>query len=93
MTTVVKRDRTRETFNEGKLRRSIAAAAKEAKLPEAKANRIEENVAKNIIDYFRKEKEIRSSTIRENILNKLDLTAPEVSRSWRDYDRRTKGLT
>jgi transcriptional regulator NrdR family protein len=93
MTTVVKRDNTRETFNERKLRRSIGAAAKDAKMPEDKIKRIEENVAKNIVDYSRKEKEIRTSTIRENILNKLDITAPEVSRAWRDYDRRTKGLT
>ena len=93
MTTVVKRDSTRETFNEKKLRTSIEAAAREAKLPENKVKRLEQNVAKNIVDYARKEKEIRSATIRENVLNKLDVTAPEVSRAWRDFDRRTKGLT
>jgi len=93
MTTVVKRDSSKEKFEERKIRRSIEAAARDAKLPEDKVKRLEENVARNIIDYARKEKEIRSATIRENILNKLDVTAPEVSRAWRDYDRRTKGLT
>jgi transcriptional regulator NrdR family protein len=93
MTTVVKRDNTKEMFSEKKLRMSINAAAREAKLPQDKAKRLEENVAKNVVDYARKEKEIRSATLRENILNKLDDAAPEVSRSWRDFDRRTKGLT
>jgi len=93
MTTVVKRDSSKEKFEERKIRRSIEAAARDAKLPEDKVKRLEENVARNIIDYARKEKEIRSATIRENILNKLDVTAPEVSRAWRDFDRRTKGLT
>lgn len=93
MTIVVKRDNTRESFNEKKLRASIKAAAKDAKLPEARAKRLEESVARNLIHRARKEKEIRSTTIREDILNKLDAAAPEVSRAWRDFDRRTKGLT
>jgi transcriptional regulator NrdR family protein len=93
MTTVVKRDNTRETFNEKKLRTSIEAAAREAKLPMDKVKRLVEEISKNIIQYAQKEKELRSATIRENILDKLDVAAPEVSRAWRDYDRRTKGLT
>lgn len=93
MTTVVKRDNTRESFSEKKLRTSIRAAARDAKLPEAKAKRLEDSVAKKLISRARKEKEIRSTTIRDDILNKLDAVAPEVSRTWRDFDRRTKGLT
>jgi transcriptional regulator NrdR family protein len=93
MTTVVKRDNSREMFNERKLRTSILAAARDARLPEDKVKRLEQHVARNIVDYVHKEKEIRSATIREAVLNKLDITAPEVSRSWRDHDRRTKGLT
>lgn len=93
MTTVVKRDNTRETFNEKKLWTSIEAAARDAKLPEDRLKRLEDTVAKNIINKARKEKEIMSTTIREDILSRLDAAAPEVSRAWRDFDRRTKGLT
>ena len=93
MTIVVKRDSKKERFDERKLRRSIEAAAREAKLPEERVMRIVREVSGNIIPSVKNEKEVRSTTIRESILNKLDLAAPDVSRSWRDYDRRTKGLT
>jgi transcriptional regulator NrdR family protein len=93
MTIVVKRDGKKERFEASKIRRSIEAAATEAKLSDMKVKKLAENASRNLIDYAKKEKEIRSDTIRENILNKLDTTAPEVSRAWRDYDRRTKGLT
>jgi transcriptional regulator NrdR family protein len=93
MTTVVKRDNKKERFDEKKIRHSIEAAAREAKLPEGKVRRLADEASRNMIDYAKKEKEIRSSTIRENILNRLDTSAPDVSRAWRDFDRRTKGLT
>jgi transcriptional regulator NrdR family protein len=92
MTMVVKRNGKKEKFEESKIRMSIEAAAREANLPEEKVKRLVEDFSKNIIQYAQKEKEIRSATIRENILDKLDHTAPEVSRAWRDHDRRTKGL-
>ena len=93
MTIVVKRDLARERFDELKIRRSIEAAAREAKVPEDRMKALIRDISRNIIHYARKEEQIRSSTIRETVLNKLDVTAPEVSRAWRDYDRRTKGLT
>lgn len=93
MTKVVKRDNKKENFDEKKIKRAIAAAAKEAELPQKKIDILLETGAKNIIQYASKEKEIRSSTIRESILNKLDVDEPVVSRSWRDYDRRVKGIS
>lgn len=93
MTKVVKRDNKKENFDEGKITRAIESAAKEAKLPPNKIALLLETGAKNIIRYASNEKEIRSSTIRENILNTLDVTEPVVSRSWRDYDRRVKGIS
>ena len=93
MTKVVKRDNKKESFDEKKITRAIEAAAKEAKLPESKIKRLMETGSKNIIQYASKEKEIRSATIRENLLNKLDVDEPAVSRSWRDYDRRVKGIS
>ena len=93
ITIVVKRDSKKERFDETKLKSSIEAAAREAKLPENRVKSLVEEVSKNIIDYARKEKNIRASLLRETILNKLDVAAPDVSRTWRDYDRRTKGLT
>jgi transcriptional regulator NrdR family protein len=93
MTTIVKRDSKRERFEESKIKRSIEAAARDARLPEDRVKRLAEGASRNIIQFARNEKEIRTATIREIVLDKLDLTAPEVSKAWRDYDRRTKGLT
>jgi transcriptional regulator NrdR family protein len=92
MTIIVKRDGKKEKFEERKVERSIEAAAREAKLPEDRVRRLVEDVSKNIIGSARKDKEVRSASLREAVLEKLDITAPEVSRAWRDFDRRTKGL-
>jgi len=92
MTMVVKRNGKKAKFDARKIVRSIEAAAREAKIPDAAARRLAQQASRNIIDYSKKEQQIRSTTIRENILNKLDHTAPEVSRAWRDFDRRTKGF-
>jgi len=92
MTIVVKRDGKREAFDEQKVRRAIEAAARDARMPPENVGGLSEEASGNIIDYVRKEKEIRSSTIREGVLNRLDTSAPQVSRAWRDFDRRNKGL-
>jgi len=93
MTMVVKRNGKKERFVAGKIVRAIEAAAREANMPEAKAARIARDAPRNMIEYSKKEREIRSTTIRENILNRLDHSAPEISRAWRDFDRRTKGIS
>ena len=90
---VVKRNYRTERFDGMKIKRSIEAAARDANLPEGRLRSLIQDLSRNIIEYARKEKEIRSATIREAVLDKLDASAPEVSRAWRDYDRRTKGLT
>ena len=92
MTYVVKRDNKRQRFDENKIKRSIRAAAREAKLPEARVKQLVKEVSKNIIDCALCEKEIRSVMLRASILNELDTAAPAAARAWRDFDRRTKGV-
>jgi len=92
MTYVVKRDNKRQRFDANKIQRSIRAAAREAKLPEARVKQLVKEVSKNIIDSALCEKEIRSVMLRASILNELDTAAPAVARAWRDFDRRTKGV-
>jgi transcriptional regulator NrdR family protein len=93
MTMVVKRDRSKEMFDEEKLRRSIESAAREAKLPEKKVKHLVDEVSEPVIGSMRSAKLVRTAAIREDILNKLDATEPDVSRAWRDFDARTKGVT
>jgi len=93
MTVVVKRDGKKEVFDERKIRRSIEAAARDAHLSNENARVLAVDASPNVIEYARNEEQIRTSTIRESLLNRLDTCAPHVSRAWRDFDRRNKGLS
>ena len=93
MSTVVKRDHSKEKFDEAKIKRSIESAARETKLPDENVRHLVDEVSRPVIDCARCEKMIRSAAIRDDILNKLDATEPKVSRAWRDFEARTKGMT
>ncbi len=92
MTYVVKRNSKRQRFDANKIRRSIRAAARDARLPEERVKGLVEQVSKGVIDCARCEPRIRSVMIRASILNELDTAAPMAARAWRDFDRRTKGV-
>lgn len=93
MTVVIKRNRRREQFDADKLRRSVDLAAAEAGLSPAKRKSLAGKVAKAVLAIANKQAQVRSAMLREWILYRLDKLAPAVSRSWRDHDRETKGLT
>ncbi len=93
MITVVKRDRSKEKFDESKIRRSIESATREANLPEARVRQLVDDVSKAVIEDARCQKMIRSGAIRDGILKRLDAIEPDASRAWRDFDARTKGVT
>ncbi len=92
MTYVIKRNGKRQRFDENKIRRSIRAAAREARLGDERVRGLVAQVSGDIIDCARCEKEIRSVTLRASILNELDTAAPPAARAWRDFDRKTKGV-
>ena len=93
MTVVIKRNRRREQFDAEKLRRAIERAADDAGLSPAKRKSLVAKVATAVIAIANKQAQVRSAMLREWILYRLDKLAPPVSRSWRDHDRETKGLT
>lgn len=92
MTAVVKRNGRRQTFNPGKLRRSIDVAAREAGLADARREGLVVLVGKQVISSCKGQKAVRASDLRETILAILDLAEPRVARSWRDHDREAKGV-
>ena len=91
MTQVIKKDKRRETFDLGKIRRSIETAAKEAGLSDERIKKIVDEVSQVAIDVGKKKAEIETRALRETILKKLDELEPAVSKAWRKYDRTTKG--
>jgi len=92
MTQVQKRNGRKQKFDENKLKHSVEAAANEAGVPEDRCRALVKAVTKEISDSVRKEKEVQSTYLRERILSALDKNEPIVARSWRDYDRESKGL-
>lgn len=92
MTQVLKRNGRKQKFDENKLKHSVEAAANEAGVPEDRCRALVKAVTKEISDSVCKEKEVRSTYLRERILSALDRNEPIVARSWRDYDRESKGL-
>jgi len=92
MTVVVKRNRKRQKFEPGKLRRSIDRACAEAGLPSSKRKDLVEKVVREIVAIVDGQSLVRSVVLREWVLYRLDKAAPSVSRCWRDHDRETKGI-
>ena len=90
MTVVVKRNNKKERFDEKKLKKSIADAARESRLGKERARRVVEEVSSSVIAYAIAEKETRSAEIRDDILHRLDKTAPSVSKAWRRYELKTR---
>lgn len=88
---VIKRDGTKEPFDPGKIKGSIAAAAKLTNLSEEKKNEVVEEVASAVIQFADSKEAITTSEIREKILNELDRIEPSVSAAWRAYDQEKKG--
>lgn len=93
LTQVVKRDRSKERFDEKKIRRSIESAAREANLPDENVKRLVDDISAPVIEAASAGKLVRSAAIRDDILKRLDAKEPMVSRAWRDFDARTKGVT
>jgi len=88
---VIKKDGTKEPFDAGKIRSTIAAAAAIADLPEEKKDEIVEQVASKVIQIADSKEEIATSEIRQNILSELDSVEPAISASWRKYEQEKGG--
>ena len=84
---VIKRDGSRQHFDEGKIRRSIEAAATEAGLAQERVAELVDQVSRVAIDVAGGKEEIATSEIKEKILSELDGVEPSVSEAWRKHDQ------
>jgi len=89
-TQVIKKDGTKQPFDAGKIKNSIAAAAVRTDLPAERQTEVVEQVAAKVIQLAGEKEEIASSEIRESILSELDVVEPAVSEAWRKYDQEKK---
>ncbi len=86
MVEVIKRSGKRQSFHVAKVKQSVAAAAKDAKLSAAKTKMLAEEVAVSVQKSLAGKKVIRAVDLRRKILSRLDRFARRVAQAWRDYD-------
>ena len=88
---VVKKDGTREPFDEEKIRRAVEMASREAGLAAERTAEVVDQVSQKIVDMAASKEEITTSEIRDAILSELDMLEPTVSAAWRTYEQ-AKGV-
>ena len=84
---VIKKDGSKEPFDEGKIKKSIELAVKQANLPEDRVNELVEQVSRVALQVAEGKEEIATTELREKILSELDNLEPSVSEDWRKYDQ------
>ena len=82
---VIKKDGTKEPFDEGKIRRAISAAATQAGIAEDKKSEVVGTVTSAVLQLAGAKEEIATSEIRDKILSELDRIEPSVAAAWRAY--------
>jgi transcriptional regulator NrdR family protein len=87
---VIKRNASRQPFSEQKIRSSIEAAAREAKLPAQRIKEVVADASKEPLSLSKGGKPVETKTIRELILTRLDVIEPSVSQAWRSFDTKRR---
>lgn len=87
---VVKSNNNKELFSIDKVEKSVEKAAKDAGLPEQDIMRIINEVSSEVIRTTANLTEVSTGSIKARVLSHLDVVAPEVSKAWRDYDKKNK---
>jgi transcriptional regulator NrdR family protein len=84
---VIKADRTRERFNEDKLKRSV----EKAMVDSGRVNRAVVNRVVNAVKAKTKNKrDVTTKEIRRNVLQKLGTLNPRARTAWQKFERKYK---
>jgi transcriptional repressor NrdR len=84
---VIKRDGTKEPFDEEKVKKAIQTAAGEAGLAPERAEEVVNQVSSVVLDFAAEKEEIASSELGEKVLSELDKVEPSAAEAWRKYDQ------
>jgi len=85
-TTVIKRDGTKQAFDEGKLRRSVESASTEAGFNEEKIHEVAGKVLPAVLELASSKDEISTLELKQAILSGLDQAEPLVATAWRKHE-------
>ena len=90
--TVIKRDGSRVPFESTKISRAVIAAAAEAGFSAEESQAAANRVMSVVIQYTSNQEDIFTDELKNLILDELDESSPAVSKAWRQYDQRNKGI-
>lgn len=89
---VIKKDGSKEPFDEEKIKGSIRAAAQGANVSGDRINELVQQVGGAAIAMANAKEEIATSEIKTKILNDLDGLEPSISAAWRQHDEQKAGV-
>ncbi|MGB9763283.1 MAG: ATP cone domain-containing protein [Minisyncoccia bacterium] len=83
---IIKKDGSKELFDLSKMKKSIENACLDSGLDSQKSLELVDKISSKVLETLEDRSEITSFELRNHILKELDLYAPEVASSWRDYE-------
>ena len=86
-TNVIKKDESKQPFDEGKLKRSIKLAVQDAALSLERTDEVVNQVLPVALTAANSKEEIATSELKETILTELDKVEPSAAEAWRKYDQ------
>ena len=90
MAKVIKRGGRRQNFIGAKIIRSVAKPAREAGLSPSGAKEAVNEVAKPVIDFYRKKRFVKTVDLRKSILRRLGRRKKSIASVWRRHERKKK---
>ena len=84
-TNVIKKDGSQQPFDEGKLKRSIEAACRDAGVTPERTAEVVNQVLPAVLEVAAAKEEIATSELREAILAELEKVEASAAEAWRKY--------
>lgn len=87
---IIKRGGKREPFRAEKVKRSVRAACKDARIPAVRARKIVSKVAGPVLRFAAKRQTVRAAVIQKKLLAGLRKAEPKAAKAWLVYDKRRR---
>ena len=90
MTNVIKRGGNKQKFSPSKIKKAIASALKEAKVPKAKRDEVVKEVGGAVIALFGKRKLVKTTEIRKAVLTRLARKSKAAVAAWKRGEKKKR---
>lgn len=89
---IIKRDGTKEPFDNGKIRRAIEASARDAGFSTERISEVANRVSAAVLQFAESKEEVSTAELTDKILGELDKIEPAAAEAWRKYKQEKKSL-